>query len=239
MAVLLSQPGSNYSVDIPSGVIYKLAEVDREELENRLIEANNDQAIDGIIVYYPIFNNRQDQYLQQIPDITKDVEGLSHRYIFKLYHNERYLDQAQTQKCILPCTPLAIVKILDYLGIYNNILPFGNRLFGRIITVVNRSETVGRPLAAMLANDGALVYSVDVTGIQQFSRGEGIKKKMHEVIEQNNLTLAHCLNMSDVVISGVPGETFTLPTAQLKEGAICINFSTEKVHKERWSELHG
>ena len=213
-------------------MIYKLAEVDREELENCLIEANTDQAIDGVIVYYPIFDNRQDQYLQQIPDITKDVEGLSHKYIFKLYHNERYLDQSQTRKCILPCTPLAIVKILDYLGIYNNILPFGNRLFGRTVTVVNRSETVGRPLAAMLANDGALVYSVDVTGIQQFSRGEGIKKKMHEVIERNNLTLADCLKLSDVVISGVPGKVFTLPTVHLKEGAVCVNFSTEKVNIE-------
>ena len=204
--------------------------MDREELESRLIEANNDQAIDGVIVYYPIFNNRQDQYLQQIPHITKDVEGLSHNYIFKLYHNERYLDQSQTQKCILPCTPLAIVKTLDHLGIYNNFLPFGNRLFGRTVTVVNRSETVGRPLAAMLANDGAHVYSVDVTGIQQFSRGEGIKRQMHEVIERKNLTLADCLKLSDVVISGVPGDAFTLPTVHLKEGAVCVNFSTEKVH---------
>lgn len=220
-------------------MIYRLAEVDREELENRLVEANNDRAIDGIIVYYPIFNNRQDQYLQQIPDITKDVEGLSHKYIFKLYHNERYLDQSQTQKCILPCTPLAIVKILDYLGTYNNILPFGNRLFGRTVTVVNRSETVGRPLAAMLANDGALVYSIDVTGIQQFSRGEGIKKKMHEVIERDNMDLADCLKVSDVVISGVPGEAFALPTAHLKEGAVCVNFSTEKVQLGGRSEVYS
>ena len=208
---------------------YELREVDREDLENRLVESNSDEKVDGVIVYYPIFDGRQDQYLQQIPNLKKDVEGLSHQYIYKLYHNERFLDAAQTQKSILPCTPLAIVKILDYLSIYNNILAFGNRLFGRTITVINRSETVGRPLAAMLANDGASVFSVDISGVQQFSRGGGIKKRMHEVVERPDSDMHSCLESSDVVISGVPGRSFKIPTEKLKEGAVCINFSTEKV----------
>ncbi len=62
---------------------------------------------------------------------------------------------------------------------YNTILPYGNRLFGHTVCVVNRSEVVGRPLAALLANDGATVYSVDVEGVQRFSRGEGIRKRMY------------------------------------------------------------
>lgn len=41
---------------------------------------------------------------------------------------------------------------------YNTFLDYGKRLFGRRITVINRSEVVGRPLAALLANDGAEVY---------------------------------------------------------------------------------
>lgn len=179
-------------------------------------------------MYYPIFNNRQDQYLQQIVDVSKDVEGLCHKYIFKLYHNERFLDEAQTQKSLLPCTPLAVIKILDYLKVYNSILPYGNRLFGRSITVVNRSETVGRPLAALLANDGACVYSVDITGVQQFTRGQGIKKKMHEVVEKDGWSLSDCLPLSDVIISAVPGESFKIPTNLIRDGAVCINVSTEK-----------
>lgn len=127
-------------------------------------------------MYYPIFGNRQDQYLQQCTDVSKDVEGLSHRYIFKLYHNERFLDGQMTQKSLLPCTPLAVLKILDYLRVYNSILPYGNRLFGRSITVVNRSETVGRPLAALLANDGACVYSVDLTGCKSSQGARGSRR---------------------------------------------------------------
>jgi methylenetetrahydrofolate dehydrogenase (NAD+) len=212
-----------------SGFRYILLEVDKEQVEETLIAANVDQAIDGIIVYYPIFNNRQDQYLQQIVDVSKDVEGLSHRYIFNMYQNIRFLDDAQAQKSILPCTPLAVIKILEYLRIYNTILPYGNRLFGHTICVVNRSEVVGRPLAALLANDGACVYSVDVTGIQKFTRGEGIRKRKHEVEDMEGWGLHNCLPFCDVVISGVPGEKYRFPSHLLREGAVCVNFSSEKV----------
>ncbi|KAI9761956.1 MAG: rRNA-binding ribosome biosynthesis protein rpf2 [Chaenotheca gracillima] len=211
-----------------SGFRFELREVDREELEEHILAANQDNQVDGIIVYYPIFGSRQDQYLQQITDVTKDVEGLSHRYIFNMYQNVRFLDEQKMQKSVLPCTPLAVIKILEHLQLYNTILPYGNRLFGRSITVINRSEVVGRPLAALLANDGASVYSVDVTGVQQFTRGEGIKNKRHEVLERPNWSLEDCLPLSDIVISGVPGDSFKVPTRLLREGAVCINFSSEK-----------
>jgi len=162
-------------------------------------------------------------------DVSKDVEGLSHRYVFNMYQNIRFLDpETQQHKSILPCTPLAIVKILEYLHIYNPILPYGNGLFGHTICVVNRSEVVGRPLAALLANDGACVYSVDITGVQKFTRGEGIKKRSHEVEEIEGWALEDVAPQCDVVISGVPGESFKIDTGLLRQGAVCINFSSEK-----------
>lgn len=212
-----------------SGFQYTLRTVAKDDVEETILAGNNDSAIDGIIVYYPIFNNRQDQYLQQIVDVSKDVEGLSHQYIFNMYQNIRYLDDTQAMKSILPCTPLAVIKILEYLQIYNTILPYGNRLFGRTICVVNRSEVVGRPLAALLANDGACVYSVDVTGVQQFTRGEGIRKRKHDIVEKEEWTLENRVPLCDVVITGVPGDKYKFPNPLLKEGAVCINFSSEKV----------
>ena len=108
-------------------------------------------------------------------------------------------------------------------------LPYGDRLSGHTITVINRSEVVGRPLAALLANDGASVYSVDVTGVQQFTRGEGLRKRRHEVDDKPDWTVHDCLPSSDVVISGVPSKDFKVPLDSLKEGVVCINFSSEKV----------
>ena len=203
--------------------------MDREELEEHILAANQDKGVDGIIVYYPIFGNRQDQYLQQIVDPRKDVEGLGHGYLFNMYQNVRFLDLDRRQKSVLPCTPLAIIKILEYVKIYNTILPYGNRLFGKTITVINRSEVVGRPLAALLANDGACVYSVDVTGVQQFTRGSGIKKNRHEVIDKEGWTIRECLPLSDVVISGIPGDKYKVPVELIRDGAVCINFSSDKV----------
>lgn len=43
-----------------------------------------------------------------------------------------------TVKSILPCTPLAVVKSLEHVGVYNKILPYGDRAYGKTITVINR-----------------------------------------------------------------------------------------------------
>lgn len=214
-----------------SGFQYELREVNREDLEDAILSANADSSVDGIMVYYPIFGARQDQYLQQVVDVNKDVEGLTHKYVSNMYRNVRFLDDAQQCKSILPCTPLAVVKILEHLQIYNPILPYGNRLHGRTITVINRSEVVGRPLAALLANDGARVYSKDVDDVQLYHRGEGLRKRKHEVEDKPGWGLEEILPLSDVVISGVPGDKFKVPVHLLREGAVCINFSSEKVRR--------
>ena len=54
-----------------------------------------------------------DEYLRDSISIEKDVEGLCHLYRSNLYRNKRALDADGTQKSILPCTPLALIKILE------------------------------------------------------------------------------------------------------------------------------
>ncbi|RUS28705.1 hypothetical protein BC938DRAFT_481554 [Jimgerdemannia flammicorona] len=247
-----------------TGVDFELRKVDKQELEDKVIEANEDDDVNGIMVYYPVFGDRQDQYLQNIISTGKDVEGLCHTFVQNMYHNVRYLDKEQKRKCIIPCTPLAIVKvyindcphmqipcwiaklaitlmsmnmllnvsqILEYIGVYNSVLPYGNHLYGKTITVINRSEVVGRPLAALLANDGARVFSVDINGVQEFSRGTGIKLRKHEV-KDSGLSVEQCVPLSDVVITGVPTASYKLPTEWLKDGVVAINFSTHKNFSE-------
>ncbi|KAJ8656355.1 hypothetical protein O0I10_007920 [Lichtheimia ornata] len=208
-----------------TGVAFELRKVDKQDLEEKITEANEDKDVNGIMVYYPVFGGKQDAYLQNCVSELKDVEGLCHKFVHNVYHNVRYMDEEETMKCIIPCTPLAVVKILEYIGVYNSVLPYGNRLYGRTITVINRSEIVGRPLAAMLSNDGAKVYSVDVNGIQLFTRGSGIKLKAHKV-EDIDEKLEDVVPKSDVVITGVPTPKYKLPTSLLKDGVVAINFSS-------------
>ncbi|GBB99438.1 hypothetical protein RclHR1_03520018 [Rhizophagus clarus] len=218
-----------------TGVVFELRKCDKEQLEDQIIEANDDDSIHGIMVYYPVFGDRQDQYLQNVVSVSKDVEGLCHKYIYNMYHNKRFLDEKQTMKCILPCTPLAIVKVLEYIGVYNAVLPYGNRLHGRVITIINRSEIVGRPLAALLANDGGKVYSVDINNVQEFHRGTGLKLKRHEV-RDTNLKIEEILPVSDVVVTGVPTPSYKVPTGSLRDGVIAINFSAFKNFEDNIKE---
>ncbi|KAK0628464.1 hypothetical protein B0T17DRAFT_154390 [Bombardia bombarda] len=212
-----------------NGFSFDLRRVDKEDLEEAIVSANQDDAVQGIIVYYPIWpgNHQQDKYIQETVSLAKDVEGLCHTHLFNMYHNVRFLDPpANKKKSILPCTPLAIVKALEHLQIYNPILAYGNRLFGKTITVINRSEVNGRPLAALLANDGATVYSVDVTGVQVFTRGSGIRALRHQVHDKEGWELKDVLPLSDVVIGGVPVESFKVPIELVRDGAVCVNFSS-------------
>ncbi|KAG7848718.1 hypothetical protein KL941_001536 [Ogataea angusta] len=209
------------------GFDYQLIQVEKEQLEDQIYKCNDDSSVNGIMVYFPVYGDGQDRYLQQCVAIEKDVEGLNFRYVSNMYHNIRYLDEKQEKKSILPCTPLAIVKILEHLGVYNPLLNYGDRLYGKTITVVNRSEIVGRPLAALLANDGATVYSVDINSIQIYERGDGLRFKKHVVLDCDK-NLKECALSSDVIITGVPSESYKFPTEYVKRGAVAINFSSHK-----------
>ncbi len=163
------------------GLRYELRIVeDPIDVEAALMDANDDPRVHGIIVYYPIFGQMesfsgasQDDYLRDSVSFKCDVEGLCHTYRSNLYRNVRFLDHPiNSQKCLLPCTSLSVVKILEQCpGCYDPLKPVGRKLEGKIVTVINRSEVVGRPLAAMLANDGAEVYSVDINSIYKFTGG--------------------------------------------------------------------
>ncbi|PPR02657.1 hypothetical protein CVT24_002140 [Panaeolus cyanescens] len=247
-----------------------------EGVEEAIIEANEDDSVNGIMVslqmieyeveiyraqvYFPIFGPQQDHYLQQIVSPLKDVEGLNFKFHYNLYHNIRFIKPqsllasvmptgiteveseeppAGTVKSIIPCTPLAIVKCLEYVGVYNRILPYGDRAYGKIITVINRSEVVGRPLAALLANDGARVLSVDIDSIQEYTKRPRVvtgsdnatsAQRYHprHTVHPTTMTLEECLAISDVVISAVPSPTYKVKTEWLKDGCVCVNVAADK-----------
>jgi len=204
------------------GIQYELRQVERVDLEDAVIEANEDPAVNGIIVYYPVFGGPIDDYLRDVISVEKDVEGLNHRYRYSLYHNIRVLSDLGNRKAILPCTPLAILKILNHLGAYKQELPVGEQLAGQTVVLYNRSEVVGRPLAAMLANDGALVYSVDIDNMLIYRKGRvnGTIK-----VEETEVTQDEALAAADIVIAGVPHPKFKIEASKEKPGAIAVNFS--------------
>lgn len=91
------------------------------------------------------------------------------------------------------------------------------------VTIINRSEIVGRPLAALLANEGATVYSVDANNVQEVVKS---KDNPSCKVTDSSLTCTEAISSSDIVITGVPTPGYKVPTEILKPGVIAINFST-------------
>jgi hypothetical protein len=108
-----------------------------------------------------------------------------------------------------------------------------------------RSEVVGRPLAALLANDGARVFSVDIDSIQEYTKrptpptadeeggkAAAARRAYHprHVVRTvpPSFDVSRCLALSDVVVSAVPSATYKVPTAALKDGCVCVNVAADK-----------
>jgi methylenetetrahydrofolate dehydrogenase (NADP+) / methenyltetrahydrofolate cyclohydrolase len=197
------------------GICFELVKTDRDSIKSLLNAANRDTSVQGIFVYYPIFGDERDREIRETVSHKKDVEGLTSYWMNKLYVNERFDDNAKRCKAILPCTPLAIIKLLEMTDAYT---PIGLPFSGQTIAIFNRSEIVGKPLAYMLAHDGGRVHSFDIHG--------GITLSADNMAD-TAIDRAQALKESDIVITGVPSRQFgKIRADEIKHGAICLNFSS-------------
>lgn len=199
------------------GIRYDLKSVKRLDLESEIILANNDPKVHGIFIYFPIFNNEQDVYLRNMVDYRKDIEAGSLYWTRKLYANDRLAESGtEDKKAVIPCTPLAIVKMLTAAGVYATDVE--KPIAGKVVSIFNRSEVIGRPLAVMMSNDGAKVYSFDINGPLLFEDATP---------SEIDIKRADALSQSDIVITGVPHQNFKKISAnEVKPGTVCVNFST-------------
>ncbi len=206
-----------------AGIAMDVWEPDPRHVDAAIREANADPSVDGLFLYYPLSDPVEDRWLRELVDPRKDVEGMHSFWSRLLYENRRYVDDENSLRAILPCTPLGILKLLDAAGLGADGSSDRARLDGVRACVINRSEIVGRPLSAMLANDGATVISLDLAGAVVFEPAIG--RRAH-VIRDSDHDRARALRDADVVITGVPSRDFPLVTAaEIKPGAICLNFS--------------
>lgn len=130
--------------------------LDESDLCQIIKELDNSKEVDGIIIQLPIPDKYNVKILQQFISPEKDVDGFRRDSL----HN--------------PCTPQGII---DWLGT-NEI-----ELRGELVTVLGRSEIVGKPLVNMLIDKGATVINCN----SKILKGD-MKKFM---------------KMSDIVISAI------------------------------------
>ncbi|MDX6585691.1 MAG: methylenetetrahydrofolate dehydrogenase / methenyltetrahydrofolate cyclohydrolase [Solirubrobacterales bacterium] len=114
-------------------------DVSQADLLSLVETLNADDDVDGILVQMPLPDALdQDQVVAAI-DSAKDVDGLTAVSAGLL---------AQGRPCMVPCTPLGIMELLDEAA---------TEVSGATAVVVGRSILVGRPMAALLTNASATV----------------------------------------------------------------------------------
>lgn len=95
--------------------------------------------IDGIMVQLPFPKGWDERAIIDAISPNKDVDGLTTTNIGRLRSG---------QKCLKPCTAAGIVDLCKYYDI---------DLDGKDVTIVGRSNIVGKPLADMMMAEGATV----------------------------------------------------------------------------------
>lgn len=129
---------------IKSTPIELSSEISEKEVLEKIYELNSDENIHGILVQMPIPDHISRIKIFEALNPKKDVEGFTPINTGRLLKGDEF---------IVPCTPLAVLKILEHEKI---------DLKGKDVVIINHSTVVGKPLCALLLNRNA---SVSVTHI--------------------------------------------------------------------------
>jgi methylenetetrahydrofolate dehydrogenase (NADP+)/methenyltetrahydrofolate cyclohydrolase len=106
--------------------------VDPKVVEAKIAELNKDTSVHGILIQRPLPKSFDESKVLFWIHPHKDVDGFHPENVGKLH---------LSMTSFKPCTPLGIIKLLDYYQI---------PLEGLRVCVVGRSAIVGRPLASLL-----------------------------------------------------------------------------------------
>jgi len=111
-----------------------------EEVVALVGQANEDAAIDGIMVFLPLPAHISEAAVRAAIKPEKDVDGATDASALSVYkgHGTGFA----------PCTAAAVVEILKRSG---------TELSGKNAVIVGRSEVVGKPLSLMLLKENATV----------------------------------------------------------------------------------
>lgn len=177
------------SVGLESCIVRLPSNCTQSDLENAIIEQVEDDMVAGVLVQLPLPKHlNADSALAHIPSY-KDVDGFSHV-------NVGHLWKGQDIKCVA-CTPAGIVYALKESGV---------NLCGKHAVIVGRSNTVGKPLAALLLAEDATVT----------------------VCHSKTANLKNITTQADVLIAAV-GKPHLIAADMVKPGAVVIDVGINRV----------
>ena len=157
------------------------------EVINKIVELNNDEYVHGILLQLPLPEGFNADKLINYIARNKDVDGLTDINLGKLFNNK---------PCLISCTPQGIMRLLEQENI---------DIEGKNVTIVGRSNLVGKPLIGLMLNKNATVTICH-------SKTENLSK--------------HTKN-ADILIVAV-GKKHFIKENMVKEGAVVIDVGINK-----------
>ena len=174
------------------GIKFKLELAsNEEEFVEKFKEVKKDENITGIMFQQPL-PAKISNLINEVPP-EKDIEGIGNVNMGKLFMGKTDIN--------IPCTSKAVIEILDFYNI---------DLTGKNVTIVGRSNIVGKPLIPQLLNKNATVT----------------------ICHSKTKDIEEILKKSDIIIMAI-GKAKFLKKKMIKENAIIvdvgINFENGKM----------
>lgn len=179
----------------PLGITVKSFEKRDDISENELIELidilNKDQTIDSILLFKPLPAHINEKNIITKISADKDPDAINPINLGKLMINDK--------EGLFSCTAEAVIELLDFYNI---------DVKGKDITIINNSDTFGKPLSMLLTNRFATVTICHIftKDLKKFTKN------------------------SDIVITGVGKYGVLLPD-MLKEGVTLIDVGVSDIRK--------
>jgi methylenetetrahydrofolate dehydrogenase (NADP+)/methenyltetrahydrofolate cyclohydrolase len=175
-----------------------------EELYDAIDDLNADPEVHGILVQLPLVDQVEERRVLRSVDPVKDVDGFHPENVGRLVAGDpRYR----------PCTPHGVQKLLEATGVETD---------GTDVTIVGRSNIVGKPLANLLVQKAA---DANATVTVCHSRTEDLAAKTRD---------------ADVVVAAAGVPEF-IDGSMLSENAVVIDVGVNRVDAdtEKGYELVG
>lgn len=114
--------------------------IDKNRFYTEFKKINNDDSVDGILLLRPLPAHLEEEKVINLINPEKDIDAISPVSLGKIMTGDK--------ECFAPCTAAGIIEILKFAG---------EDIKGKRVTIVGRSNVVGRPSALLFISNDATV----------------------------------------------------------------------------------
>jgi len=159
-------------------------DISKEELIEFINKLNNNVNINGIMLQLPLPGDLKcfEREILDTIDFRKDVDGLTSTSAGLLMVRS---------DCLVPCTPKGIIVLLKAYGV---------DLEGKTVSIINRSNIVGKPLEQLFLNENSTTI----------------------VCHSKTTNLMNITSKSDIIVAAL-NKCEYIDSSYVKEGAIVID----------------